>query len=745
MGKNNTELLSIAEKYLGQGGSVFRKYCGLPAGAAYCNAYVSYIFHEGDDSSLYCDGKKETYCPHSIKWCYDNLALIPMYLALPMDVLYFDWERNGVPNHIGFARKRKSCEEIYTIEGNTSGGIVANKTRTAKYVQAVFRPHFAAKFDTSKALVIDGYFGYNSIALLQVVLKKYGTYSGAVDGILGKGTVKGIQKLVKVEADGMWGPGTSKALQKFLGVKADSYFGPDSVKNLQAWINKSAGFDGSTPTPEKLKTPVTPSVPTTTPKAEYKVIDVSVWQGTINWEKVKADGIDGAIIRYADGDYLDTKFDRNMSQAKANGLHTGVYIFSRAKTKTEAEKEAERLYNAAKKYDPDMPYYIDLEDSKLSKYADTVAAAFLNKMAALGVRGGVYANLNWWNNYLTKTAKNYSASAFWIAQYNDTMDYKPASRMGMWQYTSSGKVSGIEGKVDRDKCYVAYWKKDTDPGGKEPEPEKPKTYTGEYPSTNLVKTAQQVIDDALLFSRWIVNDNRFGYGRQGGSKYKDCKAYHITHSGGCHFCGSNAHKIAEAKKAKLKEPEQWEYTYVCNTLVHACYAHAGVPSMLKAKGHAWWIGSYQKSKYWTQIKKPAKITDLKPGDVLAWESHFCLYIGNGKGREATSGGLGATFTQAQWNKTIRETDFSRHFKAAQHVFRLTGSINTTANIRYGEVSDRVKHLQEFLKWYGFDISADKCFGDATLKAVKKFQKEQGITVDGIVGSATIAKMKSARK
>lgn len=254
MRKNNTELLSIAEKYLGQGGSVFRKYCGLPAGAAYCNAYVSYIFHEGDDSSLYCDGKKETYCPHSIKWCYDNLALIPMYLALPMDVLYFDWERNGVPNHIGFARKRKSCEEIYTIEGNTCGGIVANKTRTAKYVQAVFRPHFAAKFDTSKALVIDGYFGYNSIALLQVVLKKYGTYSGAVDGILGKGTVKGIQKLIKVDADGMWGPGTSKALQKFLGVKADSYFGPESVKNLQAWINKSAGFDGSTPTPEKPKT-----------------------------------------------------------------------------------------------------------------------------------------------------------------------------------------------------------------------------------------------------------------------------------------------------------------------------------------------------------------------------------------------------------------------------------------------------------------------------------------------------------
>lgn len=560
----------------------------------------------------------------------------------------------------------------------------------------------------------------------------------------GSTCVKKLQSWLGITSDGVWGQNTSKALQKKLGVEADGIFGTNSMKAWQKYLNE---HDKAASDPK----PSTPSVEPDKDKRVYDFIDVSDWQGEIDWAKVKAAGIDGAIIRYADGTTLDKRFERNMAQAKYHGLHVGTYIFSRAKTKAEAEKEAERLYKAAKKYEPDMPYYIDLEVSTLAKYADTVAAAFLNKMAALGARGGVYANLNWWNNYLTKTAKDYSASAFWIAQYNDTMDYKPASRMGMWQYTSSGSVNGISGKVDRDKCYVAYWKKETDPGGKEPEPDKPKAYAGEYPSTKLEKTPEQVIADALLFSKWIVNDNRFGYGRQGGSKYKDCKAYHITHSGGCHFCGSNAHKIAEAKKAGLKDPEQWEYTYVCNTFVHACYAHSGVPSMLKARGHAWWIKNYQNSKYWTEIKKPSKITDLKPGDVLAWGSnggtsgHFCLYIGNGNGREATSNGLGATFTQAQWNKSIRETNFSRHFKAATHVFRFTGSINTTANIRYGEVSDRVKHLQEFLKWYGFDISADKCFGDATLKAVKKFQKEQGITVDGIVGSATIAKMKSVRK
>lgn len=190
----------------------------------------------------------------------------------------------------------------------------------------------------------------------------------------------------------------------------------------------------------------------------YKVIDVSDWQSKIDWKKVKADGVVGAIIRYADGDTLDKRFKENMKNAKAAELHIGSYIFSRAKTKAQAEAEATRLYKACKPYAPDMPLYIDLEVSSLSKYANTVAQAFLNKIAKLGGRGGVYANLNWWNNYLADTAKNYSASAFWIAQYNDTMDYKPKSVMGMWQYSSSGKVSGISGKVDMNKCYRAYWK-----------------------------------------------------------------------------------------------------------------------------------------------------------------------------------------------------------------------------------------------------------------------------------------------
>lgn len=238
---NNTGMLKIAQKYLGQGGSKFRKFCGLPAGAAWCNAFVDYVANESGNASLFFNGKKYTYCPDSMAWCRKNLAQIPIYLALPCDIIYFDWEPNGVSNHIGLVRERKSDQEIYTIEGNTSGGIVAQKTRTVKYVCGCYRPHFKPTgFDASKKLVVDGYFGYNSIAVMQKWLKECGCYTGAIDAIMGVGTIKALQKKLGIKQDGSWGPATSKALQKILGTTADGAFGPKSVKAFQTYLNKKA-------------------------------------------------------------------------------------------------------------------------------------------------------------------------------------------------------------------------------------------------------------------------------------------------------------------------------------------------------------------------------------------------------------------------------------------------------------------------------------------------------------------------
>ena len=329
-----------------------------------------------------------------------------------------------------------------------------------KFRGCIINPNIKNEITPAPKLAVDGVGGTCTVRAMQrffgtvqdgvlsgqnKALNKYYPALKAVEyGKGGSPCVKNLQRWVSTTQDGIIGEQTVKAWQKKIGVSSDGIFGPNSMRAWQEYLNEH----------DKAVYP-TPSVD------YYKVIDVSDWQGQIDWAKVKADGIVGAIIRYADGNTLDKRFAENMANAKAVGLHIGSYIFSRAKTKAEAEAEATRLFNACKPYAPDMPLYIDLEVASLAKYANVVAQAFLVKMKALGGRGGVYANLNWWNNYLADTAKNYSSNPFWIAQYNSTMDYKPSDRMGMWQYTSSGSVNGISGKVDMDKCYRAYWENPT--------------------------------------------------------------------------------------------------------------------------------------------------------------------------------------------------------------------------------------------------------------------------------------------
>ena len=251
---NNKETYNLAKSFLGQGGATFRKYCGLPSGAAWCNAFVTYIFHKSGNADLYCGGKKQTYCPTSIKLCRKDMAEIPMYLAMPMDVIYFDWDRNGVPNHIGFVREKVSTDTINTIEGNTSNKVML-KSRPKKYVCGIFRPHFKPSVTLKEGLLtVDGDFGYRSVFMLQKVLGGL-----TCDGILGIKTVKRLQQYLAIKQDGSWGTATSKAVQKLVGAKQDGAFGPASVKALQNWINKKYKPSSYKPVPTPTPTPTTPT------------------------------------------------------------------------------------------------------------------------------------------------------------------------------------------------------------------------------------------------------------------------------------------------------------------------------------------------------------------------------------------------------------------------------------------------------------------------------------------------------
>lgn len=220
--------------HLGQGGAVFRKWAGIGKDAAFCDAYVSYCLAKTGNKMLYCNGRREINCPHSMAWCIQNLAGIPIYLAMEGDVTFFDWEPNGLPNHVGFVEERIDADEYYTIEGNTSGGIVARKKRTDKQEQLTFRLHYEpTAYSIDKKLDVDGIMGYHTIAIMQLWL------GVETDAILGKGTLRALQRRLGVEADNLWGKKTTKALQKLVGAKQDGLCGPNTVKALQEYLNKA--------------------------------------------------------------------------------------------------------------------------------------------------------------------------------------------------------------------------------------------------------------------------------------------------------------------------------------------------------------------------------------------------------------------------------------------------------------------------------------------------------------------------
>ena len=239
---SNTALLAIARKQIGNGGAKYRSY--VRASGDYCNMFAFWLFDANGCGSLFALPKRNyyrTYCPDSIKWCRKNLAEIPPYLAMACDIIYMDWEPNGIPNHIGIVDHKISTAKISTIEGNTNGGRVAYKTRNTKYT-TIFRPHFPHTFN-DKRLTEDGDCQYQTIGGLQKALKILGHYSGSIDCILGKGTVRGIQRLVGCKDDGAWGPATSKKIQSRLAKegyytgKIDGEFGEKSVVGLQRFIN----------------------------------------------------------------------------------------------------------------------------------------------------------------------------------------------------------------------------------------------------------------------------------------------------------------------------------------------------------------------------------------------------------------------------------------------------------------------------------------------------------------------------
>jgi GH25 family lysozyme M1 (1,4-beta-N-acetylmuramidase) len=191
-----------------------------------------------------------------------------------------------------------------------------------------------------------------------------------------------------------------------------------------------------------------------------KGIDVSEHQGVINWQKVKADGIQYAILRAGYGRAIsqkDKQFDNNYKGCKACGMSCGVYWYSYALTPEDAVKEAHACLEAIKGKKFEYPIYFDVEEnSQFSLGKDKVSKiiqAFCDEIEKAGYWTGLYMSASPLKSYVTADVQR--RYAIWVAHYGVS---KPSysGDYGMWQYSATGKVSGISGNVDLDECYIDY-------------------------------------------------------------------------------------------------------------------------------------------------------------------------------------------------------------------------------------------------------------------------------------------------
>lgn len=193
-------------------------------------------------------------------------------------------------------------------------------------------------------------------------------------------------------------------------------------------------------------------------------IDVSKWNGEIDWDKVKNAGVEFAIIRAgyrgsSTGSLVeDPLFTANMKGAQASGIPVGVYFFTQAVNEVEAVEEASAVLALIREYALEYPVFIDTEGAGGNGRADEldtetrtlVCEAFCRTIENAGYQAGVYGSRNWYNNRLY-TDRLDSRYCIWLAEYRSVPLYQGYYQF--WQYTSKGKIDGISGNVDMNISY----------------------------------------------------------------------------------------------------------------------------------------------------------------------------------------------------------------------------------------------------------------------------------------------------
>lgn len=415
-----------------------------------------------------------------------------------------------------------------------------------------------------------------------------------------------------------------------------------------------------------------------------KILDVSYVQGkSIDWQKVKASGIGGAILRIGYGRELsqkDSTFERNYREATAIGLPVLPYHYSYATTTEQAVKEAHTFLQWAegREFARKLVFY-DLEESDQASLPQTkiraLMDAYADELQKEGWEVGVYSCLS----ILDKIGvdwldKNYKV---WVAQYADNCDY--TGKKVIWQYTSKGNISGVSGNVDVNECYDSFIFKSTDQ-----EEKTVAALKNPNPKSSKVKTVSY-------------------------KKYGDAK---LTE----HF------KMHEFRCSDGSDSIKFDW-YVVNAL-EAARQFFGKPlnitSAYRTESYNQKIGGAFGSYHTKGRAVDCYISGQSPSLLAKFFQAYGMK------------GVGCYYDDLFVHVDSRTTAF---YWKNQSCTRVSTHLPT---LKAGSSGQDTKDLQTALNLQGAKLTVDGIFGSGTNREVRNFQAAKGLVVDGIVGPKTWA-------
>lgn len=471
--------------------------------------------------------------------------------------------------------------------------------------------------------------------------------------------------------------------------------------------------------------------------SEIKGIDVSANQGNINWKTVANYGMGFAILRITEaGNVIDSTFEQNYKGCIKNKIPVGVYKYSYASTIAEIQSEARKVVSVLNGRKLDYPVWLDLEwnnqKSLGSENIHKMAEAFRKIVVAAGYKFGIYCNVDWYVNVICSHLKKYD---FWVAQYpaNDTGVIVERLRPDygtMWQYSSKAVIPGISTKVDRSISYKNY-----------------SSTTNKNNSTNKQEGGNKLTKEQAINALIAVAKNEIGYLEKATNAQLDSKTANAGYNNytkywrdiypayqGQPWCACQiswdmmtAFGLETAKKLL----RHWPYVY-CPTMANlfTLYANPQVGDIVI---------------FWSSKKKEFVHTGLV---IKVQGDQFWTIEGNTSGASGIVANGGGVCQKSYYNSQLPGTKFCRpdysivtSIKSAS--ITNVSTVTTTKNwIEYGDKGNDVTILQTKLNKVGYKLEVDGICGNATVAAIKVFQKKYNLAVDGQAGKNTITKLDS---